>query len=145
MNETREETMSFTDLDKLKALAITNIFETSRPFGNFATVAINDDGAGISYGINQFTHRSGSLLAVVREYIEHGGTVGKSEIETKLSVLKSQTAFAIEKLAADDRFKKALRTAASTIEMRDAQIAVAEKLYLKPAIDACEGSGFTNR
>jgi len=142
MNETLEETMSFTNTDKLKALAITNIFETSRPFGNFAAVAINDDGAGISYGINQFTHRSGSLLAVAREYIERGGTVGKGEIETKLSVLKNQTPASIEKLAVDNKFKKALRAAASTNEMRDAQIAVAEKLYLKPAIDACIGSGF---
>ena len=134
--------MSFTNTDKLKALAITNIFETSRPFGDFAAVAVNDDGAGFSYGINQFTHRSGSLLAVVEEYLERGGTIGKNEIAAKLSVLKNRSPSAVEKLAADAVFKKALRAAAASNEMRDAQIAVAERLYLKPAIAACKGSGF---
>ena len=30
-----EQTMTFTEQDKLKALAIVNIFETSRPFGDY--------------------------------------------------------------------------------------------------------------
>lgn len=134
--------MTFTNLNKMKALAITNIFETSRPYGTFAAVAINDDGAGISYGLNQFTHRSGSLLAVVENYLERGGVVGRQEIETKLTLLKDHSPYAIAKLAADIRFKNALRAAAQTKEMRDAQIVVAERLYLKPAIAACKAFGF---
>ena len=38
--------MTFTENDKLKAMAIVNIFETSRPFGDYAACAVLDDGAG---------------------------------------------------------------------------------------------------
>ncbi len=44
--------MTFTEIDKLKAVAIVNIFETSRPFGDYAAYAVLNDGAGVSYGIN---------------------------------------------------------------------------------------------
>lgn len=134
--------MTFSTTDKLKALAITNIFETSTAFGNFAAVAVNDDGAGISYGVSQFTHASGSLAAVVDEYFARGGTVGRGVIASRIEVLKDRRAKAIERLASDDAFKKALRAAGLTSEMRAAQIAVAERLYLAPAVAACAGSDF---
>jgi hypothetical protein len=51
----------FSERDKLIALAIVHIFETGKAFGDYTAVAVLNDGAGISYGINQFTHRSGSL------------------------------------------------------------------------------------
>ncbi len=66
--------MAFNEIDKLKALAIVHIFETSRPFGEYAAYAVLNDGAGVSYGINQFTHRSGSLFEVIRNYLASGGT-----------------------------------------------------------------------
>ena len=64
---------SFSTLDLLKALAIVNVFETGKPFGEFTAVAVLNDGAGISYGISQFTHRSGSLAAVIERYPKPGG------------------------------------------------------------------------
>jgi len=72
----------------LKAMAVVNIFETGKPFGEFAAVAVLNDGAGISYGISQFTHRSGSLLAVVEKYLASGGMIGRSVIENALPLLQ---------------------------------------------------------
>ena len=63
--------------DKTKALAIVSIFETSKPFGEYDACVVLNDGAGVSYGINQFTHRSGSLSMVIRRYLANGGQLGR--------------------------------------------------------------------
>jgi chitosanase len=136
------EQMSFSSVDKLKALAIVRVFETSEPLGDYSAVAVLDDGAGVSYGISQFTHRSGSLVAVVERYLGNGGAVGRAVIEDTLYYLKRSDGAAIAAVAGDERFKKALRAAGITREMREAQERVAFERYLKPAIEACEGSGF---
>ena len=134
--------MTFSTLDKLKALAIVNIFETSQPFGKYAACVVLDDGAGVSYGMSQFTHRSGALLAVIERYFENGGTVGRAVIEDRLPLLRRRTAGAVRALAVDEVFRKALVAAAVTSEMRAAQDVVAFERFLKPAARACEGSGF---
>lgn len=134
--------MMFTETDKLKALAIVSIFETSRPFGDFAACVVLNDGAGISYGISQFTHRSGSLAAVVGKYLENGGRVGCNVLREGLPVLRRTTAYSIRKLSGDERLKNALRAAAVTREMKDAQREIATELYLRPAIEICETRGF---
>lgn len=135
--------MAFSDLDKLKAIAIVNIFETGRPFGDYAALAVLNDGAGISYGISQFTHRSGSLLAVVLRYLLMGGSAGRAVLEQSLTLLRTATGPAIERAAADPLLRNALRAAAATAEMREAQHHVAYHRFLLPAIRACEGFGFT--
>jgi len=128
--------------DLLKALAIVNIFETGKPFGEFAACVVLNDGAGISYGMSQFTHRSGSLLDVAERYLANGGQVGRSVIESSLPSLKRTSPRAIAHLAANEPLKKALQAAAVSREMREAQFHVAFTRYLQPAIDACAGSGF---
>jgi chitosanase len=135
--------MSFTEKDKLKALAIVHIFETSKPFGEYSACVVLNDGAGVSYGINQFTHRSGSLFELVKCYLEKGGKIGRAAIEESLPLLRQKSAGAISELSGNARFKKALKAAAVTREMREAQHEIAEKRYLKPAIEAAVGSGFT--
>lgn len=135
--------MTFTDFDKLRAISIVNIFETGRPFGEYAALAVLNDGAGISYGISQFTHRSGSLLAVVLRYLLMGGAVGRIVLENSLAILRTASPSAIDSASKDARLKSALRAAAATPEMRDAQHHVAYARYMLPAIRACNGSGFT--
>jgi chitosanase len=137
-----QETTNYTDQDKLKALAIVNIFETSKPMGDYAAVTVLNDGAGISYGINQFTHRSGSLAAVVETYLNSGGRIGREVLSTRLAVLRLNTSHAIAGLISDQAFKNALRASAITREMKDAQIHVAFERYLRPAIRICERRGF---
>ena len=133
----QEEISGLKQTDLLKALAVVNIFETGRPFGQFAAIAVLDDGAGISYGINQFTHRSGSLAGVVERYLELGGTAGRYILENALPNLRRKEPFVIRAYAKNERVKKALRAAAVTREMRTAQLQIAFKRYLEPAIDQC--------
>lgn len=128
--------------DLLKALAIVNIFETGMAFGDFAACVVLNDGAGISYGISQFTHRSGSLAAVAERYLENGGTVGRQILEGALPMLRRTEPAIVRSVSANDRLKKTLLGASVTREMREAQLHVALTRYLTPAIDACKGSGF---
>lgn len=134
--------MAFTENDKLKALAIVHVFETSRPFGDYSACVVLNDGAGVSYGINQFTHRSGSLAAVVREYLANGGQLGREIFTSALPLLSKKTNAAIEQLASNELFKRTLRTAAITSEMKAAQRVVAYERYLRPAIEICERMRF---
>ncbi len=134
--------MTFSEQDKLKALAIVRIFETSRPFGDYAACVVLNDGAGVSYGINQFTHRAGSLAAVVETYLKNGGWVGREVLTARLPILRMRSVAPVSRLAADEQFKKALRAAAGTREMKQAQQQVAFERYLRPAIDICESRGF---
>jgi hypothetical protein len=134
--------MSISEKSKLIALAIVHVFETSRPFGDYSAYVVLDDGAGVSYGINQFTHKSGSLLKVVERYIENGGTASSSVLESSIDLLEMRSPKAIETLAGNSAFKAALKAAGKTPEMRLAQRQVMETMYLIPAIQACEDSHF---
>lgn len=134
--------MNFLEQDRLKALAIVNIFETGRAFGDHAAVAVLNDGAGVSYGMAQFTHRSGALYDVVERYLANGGQIGRDSLSVAMPLLRSTRPYACERLASDVRFKKALRAAAVTREMKEAQMFVATDRFLKPAIVICERLGF---
>ncbi|HVF47288.1 MAG TPA: chitosanase [Pyrinomonadaceae bacterium] len=134
--------MTMTEIDKLKAMAMVHIFETSRPFGDYSACVVLDDGAGVSYGINQFTHRSGSLREVVERYLATGALAGRNVLAAAMPLLKSTSRPAIDRLASDAAFKRALKAAASTPEMRTAQTAVAFERYLRPALDICRSRGF---
>ena len=135
--------MTFSSKDKFTALAIVNIFETSKAFGSYAACVVLNDGAGVSYGIAQFTHRSGSLLQVVERYLTAGGQIGREVLTNAMPVLKRRSVWAIENLASDTRFKKALIAAAVSREMKEAQHFVASTRYLQPALDICRRLGCT--
>jgi hypothetical protein len=133
---------TFTDADKQKAMAIVRVFETGKPLGDYAAVAVLNDGAGVSFGVSQFTHRSGSLRAVIDEYLRLGGAVGRRVFIERYRLLHTISPDSIGRLSTDTAFKNALRAAAVTSEMRAAQDTIAVRKYLQPAIDACDGSGF---
>lgn len=133
--------MKFTDKTKSICLAIVSVFETSRPFDDFGAYAVLGDGAGVSYGINQFTHRSGSLLAVVESYLASGGVIGRRQLIDALYFLRRRDAAAIRILAGSRNFEKALKAAAVSREMRAAQTDVARRFYLGPALEACGALG----
>jgi len=136
-------TKIFSRIDLEKAAAIIHIFETGKPFGDYAACVVLDDGAGISYGISQFTHRSGSLCAVVERYIRLGGIVGSAVMLECLPTLRSTTVAAIDKLSSNASLRKALKAAAVTREMKQAQRDVMTAMYLKPAVAVCAKFGFT--
>ena len=132
----------FSSAEIAAAAAIVRVFETGTPVGNYSEVAVLNDGAGISYGISQFTHRSGSLAEVVSRYLASGGVAGRDVFASRLPMLRDRSATAIAKLTADRDFRRALAAAGHTREMREVQEAVAFERYMLPAIRACEGSGF---
>jgi hypothetical protein len=133
----------FSDRSKLIALAIVHVFETSKPLGDYTSVAVLNDGAGISYGINQFTHRSGSLYQVVQAYLAKNPVANTEIIARALPLLKLTTGEAIRQCSINAALKTALALAGQTPEMQAAQREVMVKRYLEPAIDACDGSHFT--
>jgi len=132
-----EKGKMFNEIDKQKALAILRIFETGKAKARYDALAVLDDGAGISYGIFQFTHRSGALADVVKRYLAAGGEAGREVLEKRVPRLGRQTRLAIRRLAADSEFRHALVEAAATREMREAQRAVADRRYIAPAERVC--------
>lgn len=132
--------MGFSERDKLVALAIVHIFETSKPFGDYSTVAVLNDGAGISYGINQFTHRSGSLFAVLDRFVDLGGKLTPA-VQQVMQSLGNRSM--IQSVAANATVKTDLRRLAADPRMQQAQREISFEKYLQPAIEACEGSDFT--
>lgn len=110
--------------------------------GNFSACVVLGDGAGVSYGISQFTHRSGSLAKVVERYLATGAEVGRAKLHASLPLLRKTSVAAIRMLAADAAFKNALRAAGRTPEMQRVQIEAAFDLYLSPAIEVCRRYGF---
>jgi hypothetical protein len=136
--------MTFSATDKLKAIAVVSAFETGAAFGKFSTVAVLDDGAGISYGFSQFTHRSGTLAAVLERYIELGGAVGKAVIEDRMPIVGRRTVVSIKKLSVDVPFRNALRAAGITDEMKQAQVDIALERFIHPGELECLRMGFTS-
>jgi hypothetical protein len=131
----------FSDRAKLIALAIVHIFETSKPFGDYSAVAVLNDGAGISYGINQFTHRSGSLYEVIRRISQESDGECRDH-HACLPMLKLTTGEAIRQCSINAALKMLLL---SPVTARDAGRSDAgrDDVYLEPAIEACDGSHFT--
>src|SRR5689334_10041816 len=121
--------MTFSASDKLTAMAIVSVFETGRPFGKFSTVAVLNDGAGISYGFSQFTHKSGALAAVLDRYLAMGGVIGRTVINERMPDVEKPTAKTLASLAADTAFRNALRAAGISDEMKQSQVEIAIERY----------------
>lgn len=119
--------------------AIVSVFETGKADGDYSAVAVLADGAGISYGAHQATHRSGSLALVVAEYLK---AVPDSPIASYLPELKNKGDASVLSLSRNNTLKAALRQAGRSAEMKVAQNTIFDKKYMQPAISAAEGSGF---
>lgn len=131
----------FTDRDKAAVRAIVSIFETGRPRGNYAAVAVLDDGAGISYGAHQATDRSNALDAIVRRYVERGGKFA-GRLSPYLAQFALNTPQSIARLGRDAALRSVLKKAAEEKLMRQIQDEVFDEKYMQPAIEAAEGSGW---
>lgn len=131
--------MSFSDRAKAVALAIVKIFETGKALGDYSAVAVLADGAGISYGISQFTHGSGSLALVIRRYAKLGGEVAPIIMDALPDFTSGRDIVARSRNSA---LKKALAEAGEDPLMQQAQREIGYENYLNPALLACEGSDF---
>lgn len=131
--------MPFNERAKTIALAIVHIFETAKPLGDYGAVAVLSDGAGFSVGINQFTHKSGSLAAVIDRFVKLGGNL-PTIIKNALPDFRSGRN--IDVRSSNKELKTAIKSLAPDEKWRQAQREIAFENYLEPALKACEGSGF---
>src|SRR5690606_18135292 len=76
-------------------------------------------------------------------YLATKAWAGRDTIKSRLPLLKRTTKLAIDALAGDERFKQALKEAATTDEMRAAQDAVATERYMAKALSECRALGLT--
>lgn len=132
----------FNTRQKLIASTICHIFETSKPLGNSTTVVVLNDGAGITYGIPQATHKSGNLLDIVERYLTKGENLpNRAFLLGKIPLLRRSDKQALILCASDIEFKRILKELGGLPEMRAAQL---ENVWarMNKAERACIGSGF---
>lgn len=143
------------DLEKLERAArlatlCIKVFENSSTAIKYdALVTLKDAPGGvkqITYGFSQFTHASGSLLAVVDTYLRSGPNLAfdsvRETLKGKRGKLAIQARDAYVSAAHDDGLKRALQSAALDPAMRLAQVSVYLKMYLLPSIEAMDGSNW---
>ena len=100
---------------------------------SYSTVAVLQDGAGISYGRHQCTDRAGSLDAVVMLYLDLGGSMLGTDVLQALRDDES-TRWDPDALTVSQRhIMEQLRTAGSDPIMRRAQDRVFDRHYWRPA------------
>jgi len=129
--------MAFSERAKRTALAIVKIFETAKPFGRYDALVV--DHAGISFGISQFTHASGSLYAVLNR-AKKLGAIFPIVVEEALSDFAAKRNVAARGRQAT--LKAALVRLGSDLRVQQAQREIAYEKYLAPALEACEGDNF---
>lgn len=134
----------FTTKQKLIALSICHIFETSKPLGDSTTVAVLNDGAGISYGIPQATHKSGNLADVIERYIASADEVLYEPFLRKwLPTFRKFDKRTVDTTAKNQEVIRILREAGDEPAMRQAQFDNVNARMDK-AIRACTGSRFVS-
>lgn len=141
-----------TSRDIAEVKAVVSVFETGRPLGDPAAIAVLDDGAGFSCGVHQATHGSGSLFKVVKAYVEAVQAAGAPftpgtaayHLSAYLKILADRSPASRQQLVrrhgAD--FRKWWKVAAVDPLMRRAQEEVFDVNYMKPAIAAARARGW---
>lgn len=131
--------MELTPTQASTVKAITSVFETGKPEGDYSAVAILDDGAGISYGRHQATDRSGTLDLIVEAYVRSEGHYAK-EIAQYVARLRAD-----ESVAAATppplwlkQLMWLLYQAGNDPAMREAQDSVFDSQYFVPATELCD-------
>lgn len=134
--------MSFSSRARAAANAIVSCHETGRPVGNYSALVVLSDGAGISYGTHQATHRAGSLFKICKLYCDLSTSQVAAQLRQFLTLLNNHSPASVNQAAHNETLKSLLRAAGGEQKMRFAQNRVFERNYLDPAALACDGSGF---
>jgi chitosanase len=131
--------MSFTKKQKAAVKALVSCHETGKPIGNYSSVAVLTDGAGISYGIHQATHKSGSLYKIVNLYCQISTSPTAKALAGYLAFLRNP-AKANSPHNRDTKLESLLKSAGAEQAMRYAQDKVFAQNYFEPAMRAVETS-----
>lgn len=120
-----------TDLQKGAVQAIVNIFETSAPRGDYASVTLlTGDTGHLTYGRSQTTLASGNLYLLIKDYVDTDGAVFAKALRPYLSRLD-----AIDlSLDLDTDFHAVLRSAGDDTAMQRAQDAFFDRIFWAPAV-----------
>lgn len=127
-----------TYLQKCVIQAIVNVFETGKPSGDYARVALAKGDAGhLSYGRSQASLASGNLSRLVRDYCEEPGALHARELSAYLPLLESRDLT----LDSDAGLHALLRDAGADPAMYRAQDAIFDRVYWEPAVRAAQATG----
>jgi hypothetical protein len=135
--------IGFTARDLAAVRCLVSCFETSKPRGNPSAFAVLNDGAGISYGLHQATHKSGTLAAVVEAYCKMPQSRHAGTLVQYLATFKDKRESIITSAARNPAIQKALIEAAADPWMTAAQHHVFDREYMQPALGDCKKRGFT--
>ncbi len=119
-----------TELQKKTAQAIVNIFETSRPSGDYGRVSlINGDTGHLTYGRSQTTLGSGNLYLLIKRYCETSEAQFGAPLGQYLKRLSDRDI----SLDMDLPLRTLLREAGGDPVMRNAQDAFFDQIYWIPS------------
>ncbi|MCF8109450.1 MAG: peptidoglycan-binding protein [Desulfohalobiaceae bacterium] len=122
-----------TELQKRAAQAIVNIFETSRPLGDYSKVTLlQGDSGHLTYGRSQTTLSSGNLYLLIKRYCESAG----AELAEALTPYLGRLEYRDVNLDQDMKFRRLLRDAGRDPVMQSAQDRFFDSVYWKPATRA---------
>jgi len=124
-----------TNLQKVTAQAIVNIFETGSPAGDYANITVaSGDPGHLTYGRSQTTLASGNLALLIRSYCDAPDAMHADGFRAYLPRLDARDAT----LDTDARFHSLLREAATDETMRRIQDDFFDRCYWHPAVRAAE-------
>ena len=120
-----------TELQKKAAQSIVNIFETSRPQGNYGQVTLLAGDTGhLTYGRSQTTLTSGNLYLLIKAYCETAGAAFALRLSEYLEKLANKDIG----LDSDIAFHNVLRDAGDDPVMRDVQDEFFDRVYWAPSV-----------
>ena len=129
-----------TELQKKAAQAIVNIFETSRPLGDYSKVTLlQGDSGHLTYGRSQTTLSSGNLYLLIKRYCESAGAELAEDLTWYLGRLEDRDV----NLDQDMKFQRLLRDAGRDPVMQREQDRFFDSVYWNPAINAAQAKGLT--
>jgi len=128
------------NLQKLTAEAIVNIFETSKVLGDYGKVTLLAGDTGhLTYGRSQTTLGSGNLFLLIRDYCDAEGAEFADELSAFLDALRRRD----NGLDHNVSLKRMLREAGDDPVMRAAQNAFFDRVYWQPAVRRATNVGIS--
>ena len=127
-----------TELQKLTAQAIVNIFETGSARGDYGQVTLLAGDTGhLTYGRAQTTLASGNLFLLIKAYVGASGARVGAQLERYLPALQARDT----SLDGDTVLHGLLREAGKDLVMQDAQDAFFDRVYWAPAQNNAQSIG----
>lgn len=127
-----------TELQKRTAQAIVNIFETSRPLGEYGRVTLLPGDPGhLTYGRSQTTLASGNLHLLIKAYC----AAPEAAFADGLAPFLDRLAARDLGLDHDGALRGLLREAGDDPVMREVQDAFFDRVYWAPAVASAEALG----